>query len=73
MVSDAEGVDVQQLMAEIRAEVDWKRRAGLYPADVLEELDTSLGTFDSDSLNKIDHRSFKISVAVLIKCFTRVG
>ena len=49
--TEPERVDVQQLMAEIRAEVDWKRRAGLYPPEVLEELDVSLGAFDKDSLD----------------------
>lgn len=43
-------VDVRRLMGEIRAEVDRKRRAGLYPVEVLEELDvlmTSEGGEDS--------------------------
>lgn len=45
-------VDVRKLMGEIRAEVDRKRRAGLYPVDVLEELDVLMATSEDgdDSL-----------------------
>lgn len=36
---DGEGVDVKALMAEVEAEVERKRAAGLYPPEVLVELD----------------------------------
>lgn len=46
-------VDVRKLMAEIRAEVDRKKREGLYPPDVLEELDAIAAGVGDDSLAKV--------------------
>ena len=48
----SDDVDVQQLMADVRAEVERKRSAGLYPPDVLEEFDALTGSESSeDSLS----------------------
>lgn len=41
-------VDVRELMAEIRAEVARKRRQGMYPPEVLEELETGTGGQTAD-------------------------
>ena len=41
MSETTDRVDVKELMAEIEAEVDRKRAAGLYPPDVTAEIDES--------------------------------
>lgn len=43
-------VDVRALMDEVRAEVARKREQGLYPPEVIEELDLSAGSGSSDDL-----------------------
>jgi SAM-dependent methyltransferase len=50
-ISVGADVDVRELMREIREEVERKRQAGLYPPDLLEELDTVPG---SDALADAD-------------------
>ena len=43
MTAEAEPVDVKALMADVEAEVQRKREAGLYPPEVLVELDLGIG------------------------------
>lgn len=43
-------IDVRALMQEIQAEVSRKRRQGLYPPEVLQELETVSGTQTADDL-----------------------
>lgn len=45
-------VDVKALMAEVRAEVERKKREGLYPPEVLEELDTIGAKPGADQLTR---------------------
>ncbi len=41
-------VDVTQIMSEVRAEIARKRKAGLYPPEVLEEFDAAVSTTGID-------------------------
>lgn len=49
-ISIGADVDVRELMEEIRAEVARKRRQGMYPPEVLEELETVTGSQTADDL-----------------------
>src|SRR5438552_12061316 len=49
-------VDVKELMREIRDEVERKREAGLYPPDLLEDLDAIAGT-DHESTDEALNRA----------------
>jgi len=41
-------VDVSQIMSDVRAEIERKRKAGLYPAEVLEEFDAAVTSTGRD-------------------------
>lgn len=45
-------VDVKAIMAEVKAEVERKKREGLYPPEVLEELDALGASREVDQLTK---------------------
>lgn len=49
-ISIGADVDVREIMEEVRAEVARKRRQGMYPPEVLEELETVTGTQTADDL-----------------------
>ena len=65
MTDQADRIDVQELMVEIEAEVDRKRAAGLYPPDVVAEIDESRAGGDGADAEAVRTSNDAVTAALI--------